>query len=276
MVMNCKKQKCARLGLCLSIFFLMILLCPKELFAADAYVVDDANLLTEQEEADLFEQTQEMVEQTGWEIFLVTTADAEGKSSMAYADDYYDAIVDDADGFLFLIDMDNREIYMSTCGNAIRYYTDSRIDVIVSEGAEYAGDANYASCLSVMLEEAMGYYEMGIPSNQANYDTETGKLSKYHSLTVCDIVIALVVGVIAGGIVFFCIKVNYQFKSSTYHYSPERDGRIDCDVKRDQLVNSFVHHHHIQKDNNGGGGGNISRTHTSSGGNRHGGGGHGF
>lgn len=274
MVKNEKRQKYIQIIL---FAFLFLLLCfPQKIAAAEAQVIDNADLLTEQEEAEIFEQAKAVSDQTGWSVFLVTTEDTQGKSTSAYADDFYDEMASEEDGFLLLIDMDNREIYMSTSGEAIRYYTDSRIDTIVTKGAEDAGNLEYASCFSTMLEEALKQYESGIPSNQYEYDTETGKVSRYRSITKVDVILALIAGVAAGLGVFFYIKSSYGFQTSTSHYVPAQNGNIEYEVERDHLVNSFVHHHHIERNTNDSSGGNRSSVHTSSSGKSHGGGGHGF
>ena len=68
------------------------------------------------------------MEESGWNVYAVTTDDAQGKSATAYADDFFDEhSTEQEDGVALLIDMDNREITISTCGIAIRYLTDSRI-----------------------------------------------------------------------------------------------------------------------------------------------------
>ena len=109
--------------------------------AAEGDVYDDAGLLTETQIEELNTQITAMKEKTGWDIFAVTTSDAQGKSAMAYADDFYDGLTtEDSDGILVLIDMDNREIYLSTCGKAIRYLTDSRIDSILDDGFDHVSN----------------------------------------------------------------------------------------------------------------------------------------
>ena len=49
----------------------------------------------------------------------------------------------DQSGILFLIDMDNRELYISTNGQMIRYMTDSRINDVLDDVYNYAADADY-------------------------------------------------------------------------------------------------------------------------------------
>ena len=104
------------------------------------FVYDFAELL-ENEEA-LEAEIAELRERWTIDVVIVTTDDAHGKSSMEYADDFFDynGFGYDkpmGDGVLFLIDMDNRQIWISTCGKAIIYFTDSRIDEALDDIIEY-------------------------------------------------------------------------------------------------------------------------------------------
>ena len=223
-----------------------------------------------------------MREKTGWDIFAVTTANANGKSARAYADDFYDAqTAEDSDGVLALIDMDNRDIYLSTCGEAIRYLEDARIEAILDDAFSYVVDGDYAGCLSVMIRGVEYYYDKGIHEDQYNYDVETGAVSEYRTLTWMEVVpVALLsTGV---GIAIYCIIMNrYSLKGSTRNdsYPYTRYGKVDLTDTEDRFVHQTITHHVIQTNNgggNGGGGGHRSSVHHSSSGRSHGGGGRSF
>ncbi len=53
-------------------------------------VVDNDNLLTEAEEAILSQKIQEITQQYGVDVVLLTQYSLDGKTAEAYADDYYD------------------------------------------------------------------------------------------------------------------------------------------------------------------------------------------
>lgn len=263
--------------------FLFLLPAQISVFAAQkGDVYDEAELLTEEEINSLDAQISALKEKTGWNIYAVTTADAEGKSSMAYADDFFDVHSPETeDGVAALIDMDNREIYLSTGGEAIRYLTDERLDYILDDAYEEISAGNYAECLSVMIDGVAGYYEKGIPNGQYNYDTETGEVSVYHSLTPMEILIAVVIAAGVFAIVFVSIVGKYRLKFGTYQYEFRRFSEMDLQTSRDVLVNSVVTHRRIPKDTGGGGGGSShssgrSSVHHSSSGRSHGGSGRKF
>lgn len=256
----------------------------KTVSAAVPYVYDEAGLLSEEERVELLEQVNTLREETGWDIFAVTTANTGGKSAMEYADDFYDAQTEeDSDGVLALIDMDNREIYLSTCGEAIRYLEDARIEAILDDAFYYVADGDYAGCLMAMVRGVSYYYEKGIHTDQYNEDVETGVISEYRVLTWMEAVpvILLSAGV---GIAIYCIVVNrYSLKGSTRNdnYPYTRYGKIDMTDVEDRFVHQTLTHHIIQTNQgsggrSGGGGAHRSSVHHSSGGRSHGGGGRRF
>lgn len=247
-------------------------------------VYDEAGLLSEEERVELTEQVMALREKTGWDIFAVTTANAGGKSAVAYADDFYDAqTTEDSDGVLVLIDMDNREIYLSTCGDAIRYLEDARINSILDDGFYYVSDGDYAGCLSVMLRDVEYYYDMGIHEDQYNYDIETGARSEYRVLTWMEAIPVILLSAGVGIAIYLIVLNRYSLKGSTRNdnYPYARYGKVDLTDCADRFVHQTVTHHVIQSNNDrggghGGGGGHRSSTHHSSSGRSHGGGGRKF
>ena len=219
---------------------------------------------------------------------MVTTAYAEGKSAGKYADDFYDTRFmgeTEEDGVLYLIDMDIREIFLSTSGIAIRYLTDSRIENILDEAFERVASGDYYGTFAAFFEETHNYLEMGIPEGQYNYDVETGMTDYYDSyeepaaLNGTGVIIALSAGLIAAAATIGFVTAKYQLKFEDFNYDAYTDSDIQFSVKSDLLVNKFVTHRRIPKNNGSsvrGGGGSRSSVHRSSGGRSHGGGGRKF
>ena len=120
--------------------------------AADGYVYDEAGLLTADEIADLNDEIASFMEESGWNVYAVTTDDAQGKSATAYADDFFDEhSPDKEDGVALLIDMDNREITISTCG--IAYNTkcaNSQIAIIFFQ--TFVNENNNEACCQIHQE----------------------------------------------------------------------------------------------------------------------------
>lgn len=254
--------------------------------AEENHVYDHADLLTVQEEEYLENLAAERAEQWDMNFLMVTTDDADGKSAMEYADDFYDAQFpeeSEEDGILCLIDMDNREIYLSTSGMAIRYLTDSRIESILDEAYEYVVEGDYYGTFVTFIEETEGYLTKGIQSDQYNYDVETGEIDYYREpmgITFGEFIFAFVAALIPAGVTIGIIKAKYQLKFEDFHYDAYTDSDVQLSVKSDRLVNTFVTHRRIPKNDGhsggSGGGGSRSSVHRSSSGRSHGGGGRKF
>lgn len=268
--------------LCTGIFLTM------NVSAETDYVYDEADLLTTEEEARLQEYAENFAMSWNMNFLVVTTDDAQGKSSMEYADDFYDARFPESseeDGMLYLIDMDNREIYLSTCGEAIRYLTDSRIDHILDKAFNYVADGDYYGTFVAFFDETDYYLNQGIPSDQYNYDVETAEKDYYYEsyekpkrITLMEFVIALAAALAAAGGTAGFITAKYQLKFEDFHYDAYTDSDVQLSVKSDHLVNKFVTHRRIPRNdgNSGRSGGSRSSVHSSSSGRSHGGGGRKF
>lgn len=244
--------------------------------AQEGNVYDYASLLTDSEMQSLNEDIEALEEESGWNVYAVTTNDAESKSAVAYADDFFDShSSEQEDGVALLIDMDNREITISTGGEAIRYLTDSRIDSILDDAYTDISDGRYGACFETMLDGVTGYYHAGIPDGQYNYDTETGEISVHRELAITELLIALAVAIGAGALVYGIVVGKYRLKFNTDRYDFRNNGRVKLIVKEDNFINQTVTHRHIPKQTSSGGGGgssNRSSTHRSSSGRSHGGG----
>ena len=216
-------------------------------------------------------------------FLIVTTDDAEGKSSKEFADDFYDVKFPESseeDGVVYLIDLDNMEIYMSTSGEAIRYLTDDRVEQILDEAYEYAADGDYYGSFVSFMEETEKYLSKGIPSDQYNYDVNTGEIDYYQEqmrLTFGEVLFALAAALIPAAVTIGVVKAKYQLKFEDFHYDAYTASNVNLSTNSDRLINTFVTHRRIPKNNGhsggSGGGGSRSSVHRSSSGRSHGGGG---
>lgn len=244
--------------------------------ASGGYMVyDEAALFSADEAADIEALLAELAMTSGWNVFAVTADDAQGKSAKAYADDFFDTYSPEKeDGMVFLIDMDNREIWISTCGEAIRCMTDDRISYMLDEAYDDVSDGAYAQGMKDMIDWACYYYGEGIVAGQYNYDSETGEVSAYRSIEPVEAVIAVVLALAAGGSFFGITTGKYKLHFNTYNYAFREYSKVDLRAEEDRFINQVVTHRKIPKENRGDFG--RSTTHTSSSGRSHGGGGKSF
>ena len=216
---------------------LVLLLSFVTIVSADInFVVDDANLLSSEEEQQLREDLASFKEQYNMDAVIVTSNDLGGKSQMDYADDYFDyngyGVGEDKSGLLLLIDMDDRKVWISTSGEAIKYFTDSRIQNIVDDITTQLKNADY-------FEGCNG----------------------------------LGAGLIVASVVSLLVVNSYKNSKSISTANYVDRNSIVFTRKKDRFISTYTSKTKIERNNSSSGG---SSTHTSSSGNTHGGGGGSF
>lgn len=228
-------------------------------------VVDDANLLSENERNELIEDIEKFREKYNMDAVIVTSNDLEGKTPRDYADDYYDyngyGLGNNKSGLLLLIDMDDRKIWISTSGDAIEYFTDNRIDSIISDISKYLSNGEYFDACNIFLTDIQYYMDSGVPEGQYTYSEEDKTLKIG--------LIALGVAAVVASISCIVVVNSYKNAKSVSSVNYVDNNSIVFTRRRDTFVNTFTTKTKIEKNNSSGGGG--SSTHTSSSGNTHGG-----
>ncbi len=251
-----------------------------------ASVEDRAQLLTEEEETELLKQAAELSQKTGYELRLVTTDQTEGKTTQQFAEAYFESLTDDgpetASGASYVIDMDNRQIYIATYGGLQYYLTDARVDTLLDHAYEYVSEGEYDQTFESMLKDTGRYYRKGIPDGTRIVNQDTGEVTVYHkpkTVTPVKVLISLLAGT-AGFLAFVAaVKGAYSMEGISGDGCAGRD-QVGLTLKRrdDRLVNQFVTSRKIPRNDGGGGssGGGTTSTHTTSGGYSAGGGGRSF
>lgn len=151
--------------MCFLLLFALLLGISPAALALDTslHVYDDADLLTDEEEADLAARIDVLRDELGMELVIVTTDDSQGKSAQEYAEDFYDdngfGYGAEGDGLLLLVAMDLREYWTCTTGRAEAIFDSWNLDRIhedmsacLSDGAYWEGFSQYLSAVeSVVL-----------------------------------------------------------------------------------------------------------------------------
>lgn len=254
-------------------------------------VYDMAELLTEEEEEDFEEVIARQRKKLDIDIVVVTIEDAGGKNSQEYADYNYEVAGfgngSGHDGIMLLIDMENRELVLSTEGKAIRIFTDERIEAMLDHIYEGASDGDFAASVEAFLEDTEYYAHQGISSNQYNFDTETHEVSPYKSIRWYEALLAVGIAAFVAATACLTIKSQYEMKEApgqarNMNLAYRADCKFAYDNESDILVNKFVTSQVIPRNtgnsgSHGGGSGSFSSpgrssTHHSSSGRTHGGG----
>lgn len=248
---------------------------PLKVFAASDTVDDQANLLSPEERTELSKQADAINQKIKGQVFILTT-NTNTEEPREFANTQLKARVGkDNNGALLLLDMNQREIYLSTSGNMIDYVTDKRRDRLLDDVEAAMKDGNYYQASADYLSNAKDFVDDGVPSGSYRIDEKTGKVTYYKSITPLEFTIGLIVAAVAAIGFFISVRLRYQLKTGTYRYPYRQNAQLDLIERQDQLVNSFVTTRRIPKPSNNGGGGGGSTT-NSSGGGTFGGGGRSF
>lgn len=233
-------------------------------------VYDFADLFTDSEEERLYEDIGEYINSYNMDLAVVTINDNNKLNAQEYAQDFYDYNDFRTDGVLFLIDMDTREIYMTTTGSAIDMYNDYRIDQILDSVYYYVSSGDYYDTASSFIDEVSYYASIGLP-NDSNYGYSDKVI--FADIFLKCFLIALVVTVI---IMVILVMKNRMVKKAT----SSREYLVKETMKINHVSETFlgafvskVRRSHDSGSSGGGGGSSIS---SGSSGVSHGGGGRSF
>ena len=244
-------------------------------------VYDQADLFSESEEQQLETYLADLIGKMNMDFVVVTVDNKEGKSQAEYADDFYDqggfGMGSNYSGLLFMIDMEERDCYISTSGDMIDYLSDSRIEAILQDDDELwerLGDGLYAAGVLRVMDDVEYYYDEG-----PDLPTETKKT--FNPLTLAA---SLVAGAFAGFSKSRSIRNEYGMKNeksqamastkaymatTAFAFNLSQDDLIDRQVQRIPIPRQ------TSTPRGGGGSHPHSSTHMSSSGRTHGGGGSG-
>ena len=248
-----------------------------------AYVVDNADLISDSDEAALLLMAQEISQRQHCDVVILTEADIDGKSSMEYADDYFDyngyGYGPERSGILFLISMADRDWWISTRGSAIQAFTDDGIDYLfskcksdISNGSYAAGFRSYLKTADTMLSAYNGTLsDQELAEFQNDFNSFTGNVPRQKPGFLKTTVLALLAGFLlaflpSSGLRSQLKSVRAKYDAANYR----RPDSMHLDRKRDIYLYANTTSHVIETQRSGGGG---SSTHISSSGATHGGGG---
>ncbi|MCI7813802.1 MAG: TPM domain-containing protein [Lachnospiraceae bacterium] len=178
-------------------------------------------------------------------------------------------------GILFLIDMDNRYLTISTTAQMIRYMTDYRIEEALNEAKPYASDGEYYNVFVTLGNKTLDYLEIGMASGQKNVHLETGEVSVYRHISFFEGLIALVAALVVGGIYFGVTAGKYRLKFGTYSYDFRKHSDFCLTHEKDKLIHHMVTRREIPTESSSDGDSGVSSVHSTDD-NDHGGGSVGF
>ena len=227
-------------------------------------LVDQADLLTDAQEASLLSKLDSISNRQGMDVVVVTADTLDGKSPMAYADDFYDYNGYAEDGILLLVSMEDSDWWISTAGYGITAFTDAGIEYLGNRFVPSLSDGDYAGAFEIYADHCDEFITQAKTGDP--YDTHNLPKEPFDFLLnlAISFVIGLVIAAIATAVMKGKLKsVRAQAGASGY----VKNGSMNVTHRQDLFLYRDVNRTAKPKDSSG------SSTHTSSSGRSHGGGG---
>ena len=226
-------------------------------------LVDDADLLSASEEADVLKKLDKIKATYGMDAVIVTVDSTEGLPPMAFADDFYDYGGYGKDGVLLLVSMEDRDWWISTSGYGITAFTDAGLEYLSEQFLDDLSDGEYAKAFHTFADQCRDFIDQARTGKPYN----SGNLPKKPFGVVKHLLIAL-----AGGlIVALIITGSMRSKLKTVRRQPKATSYVvpgSMQVTRSSDMFLYRHVDRTEKEEKRSG---SSTTHTSSSGNTHGG-----
>lgn len=277
-----------------AVFFIWLSAFSVNSFAWVNTRVDDiADLFSDSEESEISDTLVDFSLNTNYSAVVLTTDYAEGKTSQEYADDYFDNLIIsegwEEKGILLLIDMDNREVCISTTGECIDVYS-GWIDYIIDSGYDSLADGYYSDCINLMINAATECVQNGgenyygdyyddeyygdYPISDGGYYGDIYYPPSDNSFSFSNIPVCILISIIIAVISVFAVKSRYKNMGKGDEFDAD-DVILDLTGSNDTVISRNVITTRVPKNNNhsrpgGSFGGGVS--HRSSGGFSHGGG----
>ncbi len=239
---------------------------------ANEKIYDFAELLTEEEEKQLYDKVKEFIANTNLDLAIVTINTNVKDSTQEYADDFYDYNDFSIDGLAFVIDMQNRIFYISTAGKAMLYYNDYRIEYILSALDQEMYNHEYFNACNTLISQLTEYYNHGFSDNADKYvviGTQIYRKTPYLLLSIIAVVSAII-----GTLILALRNKKIKLATNSNDYFDNKSFEITKDTK--EFISSNTSRVYIPPADSGGGGSSGGGFHSGSSGASHGGGGHRF
>lgn len=277
------RRKISRLVILPLLLVILVWITHTEAGAQSRQVYDNASIFSEEEIMLLTDAVDELEDLTNWDAMVITVDDPAVFSAQNYAEEKFNELTSKDDGIVYLLDMNGRELYIATAGEAFLYMVDVRLNEALDDAFPYAKEGDYGQAMNAMIKATESFYEEGIVDDLTVYNEDDGIYAYYkeepeHFISFGEIIMAVIAGAAACAIFSIVIMGKYRLKFGRYRYNIRENAVVDLTRKEDHLVNQFVTRRKIPKNPppSSKGGGGTSTVHTGAGGRSFGGGGRKF
>ena len=245
-------------------------------------IYDFADLLSKDEEKQLFDKVNVYIEKYNMDLVFVTINENNKASARDYAEDFYiynyfGTEDKKRSGCIFVLDMENRDYYLATSGSAILHLDDNRIDDILDDIFAYVKAERYYTAMSMVIDKITTYSET-VPSSNSHYEIdENGDLVPLPKVHTIHPFISLGGALLIAGI-FVGINVSMhksvKLATNADNYLDKEKSKIA--PAKDAFLSTHTTFTIIPKSTGGGSSGGGSSIHIGGGGHTFGGGGRHF
>lgn len=231
-------------------------------------LVDDADLLTPDEEESVMENLDYVSEEHNFDVVIVTVDSLGEKTPQGFADDYFDyngyGMGPDDDGIILVISMEYRDWAISTHAFGITAFTDAGQEYLMGNVTPFLSDGNYESAFDTFAwtcEDFIKQAKTGEPYDVGNMPSGiSGYLMVV--LLIPSLILAMIVSIFLKKMKRKSLKaVRFRADATEYLTAKKITHKSDTFLYRDVVTVK------VETDDGPGG----STTHTSSSGRVHGG-----
>lgn len=232
-------------------------------------LIDNASLLSDYEKSSLESKLDSISKNQECDVVILTTNTSEDKTTTEYADDFYDynnyGMGNDKNGVLLLINMEEHDWYISTCGFGITAFTDDGIDYIGNEIKPYLRDGKYSKA----FETYANLCDKFITQAKTDKPYDKKNLPKKPFKIILEILISVGMGVAIAFILGKAMKSQLKTVKSKARATDYVDkDSLNITNSNEMFIFSRISRTAKPKEKSSG-----SSTHQSSSGTTHGGGG---
>jgi len=202
------------------LLILPVILCLIFAVSANAPLVNDnAELMTDQGVQELTALLEDIQQDLGIDVVILTEETLNGVSTMQYADNYFDKNGYGPDGVLLLVDMEERDWWISTCGSCIAHIDAQELGMYfvpyLRNGDYYEAFSLFAKLVRAVMENPGVKGDFVVDSN-GDIHLQPKAKHWYDGIWQC-LLIGGVIGLIAVGIMAAGMKsVRTKYTAADY------------------------------------------------------------
>lgn len=189
-------------------------------FAHQNIVADEAQLFQEEDITKMGSIIASLSDQFQMNIFVVTVNEANGLSSSEIAHEFYESAAQHTggtkDGILFLLNMDEREVYIYTRDRVDYLFPPAQIEATLDDVYSYLVDEEYAASVFAFLEHVEHVMQAESNLNDGTYYAGATATSITMQEILLYVVIALALGGVVVAIMAYANKGQKTVTATTY------------------------------------------------------------